>query len=381
MNEGGQSRNYSLDLLRIICMLMIVFLHINSHGNLLNISDSLCVNNILISFVNALCIVAVNVYVFISGYFLVDAKFKLSKVIKIVLQVLFYSWIIGIAMIARGEMSIASEQAIRAFFPVSFQQYWFVSAYLGVYLLHPLINCALNSMTRTKHLATIVMLLFMMMVWSDLLPKSDPFSINGGYSLIWFIVLYIVAAYVRKYVDVGKIKLPGVGYIGICILMTLFWMVLFAASEKIAMLKEYKLSEFLYRYNSTPCFIASLALFIAFLKIRITGGAIQRVIRHIAPLTLGVYLIHDNPNMRSIIWGSLFKTSLIQNDLLLPFKAIIIVLSVFAGCLLIEHIRQMLFHLFDRSKWFNRLMQKSDALVWVLYDRMKRNTERKEPEP
>lgn len=56
-------RNYALDLLRIISMLMIVCLHIFSHGNVMENTNSvwyyplLCIRNC--------CIIAVNLYVLI----------------------------------------------------------------------------------------------------------------------------------------------------------------------------------------------------------------------------------------------------------------------------------------------------------------------------
>ena len=87
-----KKRNSNLDLLRILCMFMVVILHSLNHGGL--VEGSLIPGhynwyngNILFS----LSLQAVNCFVLISGYFLCTAKFKLKKLINIYIQVFFYS--------------------------------------------------------------------------------------------------------------------------------------------------------------------------------------------------------------------------------------------------------------------------------------------------
>ena len=54
-----------------------------------------------------------------------------------------------------------------------------------------------------------------------------------------------------------------------------------------------------YMYNSPTILLASIALFIFFLNLKINSDKIKNLIQYIAPSTLGVYLIHEYPLIRS----------------------------------------------------------------------------------
>ena len=78
-----KERNYALDLLRILSMLMIVFLHSNSHGGMFYSPETGLDGYVIGSWVvEVLCIVSVNVFVLISGYFLCEQSFRLSRVVR-----------------------------------------------------------------------------------------------------------------------------------------------------------------------------------------------------------------------------------------------------------------------------------------------------------
>ena len=73
MEQSQHTRNnVGVELLRILAMMMIVGLHYMNFGGILW-SDAIC-NRRLAWLLEAFCIVAVNCYVLISGYFLVSSK-------------------------------------------------------------------------------------------------------------------------------------------------------------------------------------------------------------------------------------------------------------------------------------------------------------------
>lgn len=74
------SRNTGLDLLRIMAMLMILTLHYLGKGGALQVEGK---TSYIVWFLEISCMVAVNVYILISGYFLVDSKFSWKKVFKL----------------------------------------------------------------------------------------------------------------------------------------------------------------------------------------------------------------------------------------------------------------------------------------------------------
>lgn len=68
-------RNYGIEWLRIISMLMVVLIHINGSGGVIENSSGTrfwLLSNIL----HALCVIAVNLFALISGYLYLIKKLK-----------------------------------------------------------------------------------------------------------------------------------------------------------------------------------------------------------------------------------------------------------------------------------------------------------------
>ena len=93
--KGTGKRNTNIEILRILLMLMVCFLHLAVHGYgyfshnthpLNNVSD----HSFLLSLLVSLTIPAVNTYVLISGYF--GIKFKWNSVFAFAFQALFFSY-------------------------------------------------------------------------------------------------------------------------------------------------------------------------------------------------------------------------------------------------------------------------------------------------
>ena len=108
------------ELLRIIAMLMIVCLHYLSKGGALGDSKGeLSATGYAAWMMEAFCLVAVNVYVLISGYFGVDSTtFTIRKPLKIWGQVWFYSVVIGLVALFSGIASFDLYRFFTYVFPV-----------------------------------------------------------------------------------------------------------------------------------------------------------------------------------------------------------------------------------------------------------------------
>lgn len=98
MNEGKRKvRDSNFELLRTLSMFMIVILHIGTHGlaKYIGTSDSFSgLNELMYYFIRSLAIVAVSLYVLISGYFLSKSQFKLIKLINLFLEVSFFATVV-----------------------------------------------------------------------------------------------------------------------------------------------------------------------------------------------------------------------------------------------------------------------------------------------
>ena len=74
----------------------------------------------------------------ITVYSMHDQKFKLSSVLKISLQTVFYSLFILILCAGTGwKQHIDIKSIIKQLFTPIYNVYWFVTAYIGMYLFIP----------------------------------------------------------------------------------------------------------------------------------------------------------------------------------------------------------------------------------------------------
>ena len=99
-NIYTNSRQSNIELLRIVAMLMIIAHHFSVHGNF-DLRNMLVGNNIWLQFLATGGKIGVNIFVMISGYFLISSKnIETKKVLKLLAQILFYSVIIFILFIS-----------------------------------------------------------------------------------------------------------------------------------------------------------------------------------------------------------------------------------------------------------------------------------------
>ena len=86
-----KERFSNIELLRIFAMLLIIAFHYAFKGGF--VYESLSVNKMIINVLTMFGELGVNLFVLISGYFMINGTFRWKKVISICLQVYFYNWL------------------------------------------------------------------------------------------------------------------------------------------------------------------------------------------------------------------------------------------------------------------------------------------------
>ena len=98
-----KERMANLEVLRCVAMMMVVVLHYLGKGGLLpDLTAPLSAQDTVAWLLEAFCIVAVNVYMMISGYFLCESSFKLSRLLTLWVQLWLYSVGIGVLAAVTG---------------------------------------------------------------------------------------------------------------------------------------------------------------------------------------------------------------------------------------------------------------------------------------
>lgn len=335
-------RHVNLDLLRIICMMMVVCFHFYNHGGLVN--DALkpggwnwYVGNTMF----ALSYVAVNCFVLLSGYFQCTSKFKLKRLASVWLQAACYSVALYVITgVSTGNFTVTG--FIKSGMVVTMNQYWFVSAYFLMYAVSPFLNYAIQAMSKKMHFLCCCVLLGIFSVAHNLVYISDFGNVRGGSSLLWFCVLYVVAAYIRLHVPVEpKHSRRWFALYAIC--GTLIAVERFAAYAITPMFfGRVVLDSLFYANNSILNAAAAISLFMAVRSMEIKNAAVGRIIGFFAPLAFGVYLIHDHPAVRPRLWGWLNPADYAESAWMVGY-ALVCVVCIFVVCCLVEWVRQKLF--------------------------------------
>lgn len=268
----AKERQSNIELLRCFLMLLVVIEHFIFHGILrsedpINFGDpNFLSSNLLASF----CIGAVNCFVLISGYF--GIKFTLRKFVLFLLPIFFYE-----VLMSAGWFPYRHHISFTPF------NYWFVRSFVALMLLSPLLNKALESISKRQLQFLLVLLIFVFIV------PMQSFSGNGGRNPFMFVILYITGFYVRNHCSLrGNWWAYFVGYVLFSILV--FSEVIFFSWRGAG----YEGLRRVYDYDSILVYIASILLFITFVKIKINS---KKLINTIAGSAFFVYIISENENM------------------------------------------------------------------------------------
>ena len=354
-------RETNFELLRIIAMLMVVTMHYLYYaGALPSLNDPLNERSCFALAMESLSIVAVNLFVLITGYFLALSPFTprrfFGRLILLICQVLFYSALIPLILKLLGQPVIADTEGIYGILnyilPVATEHYWFITSFVLMYLFSPLLNAALEKIEKTLLEKIILALLFYFCFIKSLVPvmlNVDKF----GYDFGWFLVLYLSGAYIRKY---GLSFLDKKGRALLLYLLCVagvfgLKIAIYQLNAQSGLLKYYY--DVPFHYNFILVYLAAIGLFMAFMHLRIKEGRLAQGIRRIAPLSLGVYLLHMHIDIRDM-WYTWTRPLFGGLDGLGVFGPILdmaaTVLFIYCAGIAVDAIRRVIFKVVGRVK-------------------------------
>ena len=337
-DTAGKRYHTGLEALRILAMLLIVGRHYLLHSGVLNeVPDG--TNYWIAWLLNAIVIVGVNCYVLISGYFLIESNhFKWKKVIHLWGTIFFYVTGIYLFCAVMGWAPFSWRSMLKVFFPIKLTTYWFATVYLGLYVIYPYLNMISRQLDKRAYQRFLLILLLICSIYSF---AGDTFHVVGGYSLIWFIVLYYTGGYIRRFFAYENRPRIAIGYV----LMTLAVFVSKVVLTKASMAFGFhgKGAAVFYEYNAPTIFFTAVALFLLFKTWKIKNEFLVKGINFFAPLTFGVYLLHDNTYIKPLLWRQWVDVASAYQSAYFIGHFLLMTILVFVLCACIEKGRQMLF--------------------------------------
>lgn len=336
MNKKQRSSN--MELLRIFSMLIIVLHHCAVHGKFDFGYAEFIPNRLGIRLIS-LGQLGVMMFMMITGYYQCKSVFKWKKPALVWAAAEFYSLGIYIITLVTGYNEFSWEDLYSSAAIVLHRRYWFVNAYIAVYLLSPVLNAFAEKASRTQFLTVLCSMTAALSVLPTLTGRD--IFLESGKSVMWMSIVYLTGAYLRYYPDarVTKRRIALAGAAGS--------LVLFAAAtvyvDRLIMADESmkKYASHIYDDASfTPMFTLALCIFALFTTVDIPYS---KVINFIGASTFGIYLIHDNAYMRKILWVELFGFNKhMMNTLLIPYMGCCAIV-VFICCMLTDKVRALIF--------------------------------------
>ena len=326
-------RNSSLELLRIVGMVMIVACHTN-HGGFNFPLNSITLNRLWQQFISMGGGLGNDIFVMLSGYFLITSKgLNLRRLFNLWVRIFFYSVLTYALFLFAGKTDFTLGVAVKVVMPITKSVWWFASTYFVLYLIHPYINILLNGFTHEEYKN---FLLTIGLYWC-IIPMFL-YSYFGANSTINFICLYSLAGYIRlwcKDLAGRKYLLYALACIGLNFLSVI---VLDVIGLKIPIVGKHALyfAEMMRPFT----ILAVVCLLVGFRSMNITYS---KIINLLASATFGVYLIHDNNFVRHFLWYDLFHNASFQDSpYLIPYSTAVI-LAVYVVCTIIELLRSKIF--------------------------------------
>lgn len=355
-------RNYGLDLLRCFAMAMILMLHTLSRSGLLDLGPGSAKYEI-VWFMEIFSYCAVNCFVLLSGYVSLHSKFRLSRIVLLWLQVLFYNvGLIVLVQAVKGEWDVM--QILRAFLPVSSDGYWFFTQYFVLSFFMPFINKLVQTLTlrQNGYLVGVMLIFFSVLPMLYAMPidilgefNENLFLTGRGYSVLWMTVIYTCGAVLRRFLDENKFpKLHALVWLGMTLLSDIaIWVIHYLCVHASKKASPY----FVVAYTSPLVVIATIGLVMFFSKLKF-GKATNKLIAFFSSGAFAVYLVHSNSAIYDIFQKQVSPIADMRIIKMLPALLITIVF-VFLVCTVFDSIRAKLFKLIG----INKLCGSLDKLI------------------
>lgn len=330
-------RKSNLELLRILSMILVMlshYLHLRMPTDV-----NMIVNNPIKALFNfelhSVSIVCVHCFILISGYF--GIRWKLKSFFGLLFQIIF--WLcVGYVIAVLLNPYIACVKGINSKdFIISalswLRSRWFVSAYITLYILSPMINSFIENMSDKQLLRYILIFYAFSTIYGYFL-LSEEFA--TGLSAISLLGLYLIGAWLRRS------KLPCVNWNKWYDLIAFYICTLILTGISFFLIRI-GFNKSIYGYLNPIVIVESIFLFQYFRKIQI--GYVP-IINFLASGAFSAFLLHCHPLIADycyILWEYCHQ--------LCDFAVIIVlftIIGIYIFSILIDKLRQVFWnHLYE----------------------------------
>lgn len=262
-----QYRNSSIEILRIISMLLITSLHLIGFNTAFNYNEAKA-NNFFILLLFFIAHIGVSSFMFISGYYGIKPIFKSG--FKLYFQTAFY--FISLSLITYFIYHTGLKNIFWGLSPMA-GPWWFIKGYFIIYLLSFFINEGIQKISQKTFLC--ILIVYSLFIYTTLFLSAD-----YGSSLYILLYIYLLGRYMNLYKI--QIKHP-------IIIFLLFIISQICATYLIIYLGKSNLYDFWHSNYNPFITLGSVSLFFIFFKYNFYN----KIINSFSSKVLAVYLITE----------------------------------------------------------------------------------------
>ena len=350
MKARENNRDSNFELARIVAMAMIVIWHFVLHGlqgedRFLAIDSfgPLHFDQYVQLGISTLCIVGVNLFVLISGFYKIKLRWK--SILNYYLLCLFCNAVV--LVVSCAYQSVSLKDILDVFF-ISRMSNWFFRAYFILLLVSPILNYAMNSFSIRQFRIIVLILLMLTCISGWLFHNGN----EDGYNAYQLLTMYIFGGYIAKEEFFNRIKS------GQALLLFFVFTALNYASMMVVYYVLGKEITTLLHYNYLLLILQSVSLFCFFKQLKLKSPAVNMVASTVVAalfvqqaIEVPLYAYIHNDYMTNGFSGKLF------------LFLVVVFLAIFIVAFVVESLRKKL-----TKPLVDKLSDKLDSLVHISFD-------------
>lgn len=331
-----EKRLVQYELLRVIAMFGVLMNHVFNYG--LHIYDdfTLDVSYVggftlwsILELMKLAALPSVNCYILITGYFLVNSThWRLKGILKVWSITWFYSVSIYLLAVAIGLCHFQWEEMFRHATPLYSNSYWFVTSYIALMFLAPLLSWGLQRLSQRQYL--LVLILGFFICFQFFLGKY----VMDNQQIVLFVYLFMIGGYIKRFHADSRRRPAFYAILSVFILMLMYCITV--AKNYYFNRHDFYIYAMAYHGLVLPF---SVTIFLFFKQLNIQGRNFQKSIYAIASLCFSVYIIHTQSVVDEILWK--YAAKMFENCLLfmIPLLSVLLCITVYLICCAIDYFR------------------------------------------
>lgn len=267
-------------------------------------------NYLVLTLIRSFTIASVDVFVLISGYFMcMSNKRTLGKPLSLLIQVVVYSLIVYLIFVFCGFSDWSIKHLIGSIIPNN----WFITLYIVLYFISPYLNIVISKLSIKDFKKLLIFVLLFFSIWPMILGVASSMGYdfwgmstvgrggnNAGYTIVNFITLYFVGAYLRITEMDKKVSIVRTMIVVLLCGFQLWGLRMLPINTQPSHIAGW--------YDNILVILLAASLLIAFKKMSINSN----VINTLSKASFTVYIIHISflplLDTKSIISGPLYIT-------------------------------------------------------------------------